>query len=892
MIHKVAELARRLIALFRRRQFDANLEQEMRLHQELREHEQVERGVSPEEAHYAVQRRFGNKLALREESRDMWGWNWLETLLQDLRYGLRQLRRNSGFTAVAVITLALGIAANTTIFSTVSEILLRKPPVHDPDRVVTVSSKNVIRGYDLQQTSAFDFEAWCRQNHVFEDLSAGDMEIPFTLAGSEEARLLIGDHVTTNYFHVLGIQPAAGRTFSPDEGQPGHDHVVILSNRLWREQYGGDPHLIGKDLQLDGTPYAVIGIMPAGTDMAYFSPRLWTPLVFTPKDLAPSSRENRYLTVFARLKPGVTVRQAQAEMASLASRLAMIHPKTDRGWSVTVLTLQESLIRSANVRHALMLLIITTAFVLLIACANVAGLLLARGAARGHEMTIRSAVGASRLRLVRQMLAESLLVGAAGGAIGLLMSVWGIRLLRASLGFNFYGREMAAGLYLDQPTLIFTLAISFFTVILFGFVPALRASKIDLGGGLKEGGRTGLEGRRRSRLRNVLVTGEIALALVLLTSAGITMRDFIREITESNGFNPNHIITADIQLNSRNYSKPSEQMNFFERVSQKLRELPGVRAASATSAPPLAGGSGHVSFSIYGQPPLPRAKRPLTEHAVVGPGYFGAMQIPLLKGRAFTQSDRDHAPLAAVASKEFARRFFPKGNAIGQRIKLDIDHSSWAKIVGVVGDVDDFEGQLSPDAQIYESYLQMPAAEMWVVVRSPLAPPEAASLLRRAVWSVDKDQPVGGVSGGVMTMEEVGNENSGGDKLLVALLGIFAALALALAAVGIYGVIAYSVSQRTHEIGIRMALGAQKSDVLRLVLYQGGLLTLIGCGIGLVLALPLPKVFGAVFSGFAPQGPVAAIWVFIIVAATSLLATYIPAYRATKVDPMVALRYE
>ncbi|HTV57172.1 MAG TPA: ABC transporter permease, partial [Terriglobia bacterium] len=777
-------------------------------------------------------------------------------------------------------------------FSTVSEILLRKPPVRSPNRVVTVSSKNVVRGYDLQQASVLDFEAWREENHVFEDMAAGDMEIPFTLTGAEEAHLLIGDCVTTNYFHVLGVFPAVGRAFLPSEGQAGYNHVVILSDRLWREQYGGDPHVIGKSAELDGTPYTIIGIMPPGTDMALFAPRLWTPFVFTSRDLAPSARENRYLTVFARLRPGVSVRQAQAQMASIASRLAKVHPKTDQEWGVTILTLQEYMIRSANVRHALVLLVVTTGFVLLIACTNVAGLLLARGATRGHEMAIRSAVGASRSRLIRQMLAESLLIGAAGGTIGLLMAVWGIRLLRASLDFNYYGRLMAAGLYLDKPTLIFTVAVSLFTVILFGLVPAVRASKTNLAGGLKESSRTESGGRGRSRMRSMLVVGEIALALLLLASAGLVMRDFIRETTESNGFNPNHVITAEINLNSQNYSSPVEQMRFFRRVTEKLNQLPGVTAASATSALPLAGGSGHVSFSVDGQPPLPRAKRPLTEHAVVGPAYFRTMQIPLLRGRAFNESDRAHSPLVAIASAEFARRFFPKKNAIGQRIKLDTDHPAWADIVGIVGDVNDYEGEPSPDAQIYESYLQSPIADMALVLRSPLAASEAAPMLRRAVWSVDKDQPVGDLSGGVLTMKEVGNENSGGDKMLVELLGIFAALALALAGVGIYGVIAYSVSQRTHEMGIRVALGAQKGDVLRLVLWQGGLLTLIGCAIGLALALPLPKLFGAVFSGFAPQGPLVGILVCVVVAAVSLLATYIPARRAAKVAPMMALRHE
>lgn len=887
----MTRFGRRMLMLLQRRRFDADLEEEMRLHQELREQERVERGVSPEEARSATQRRFGNKLLLREESRDMWGWSWLETLLQDAGYGLRQLRRNPGFTAVALITLALGIAANTTIFSMVSEALLRKPPAHDPGRVVMVSTKSRIRGTDLQPASALDFQDWQEQNHAFKNMAAGNMQIPFTLMGNGAPESLLGDAVTANYFSVLGLLPARGRAFLPNEGQPGHDHVVVLSNELWRERYGGNPHVIGEAIQLNGAPYTIVGIMPPGTDTMFSAPRLWTPLVFTSKDLAPSARENRYLNVYGRLKPGVTVRQAQAEMASIARRLAQAHPKSDKGWGVTVLTLQAFLVRYRNLGPPLAILLLTVVFVLLIACANIAGLLLARGAARGHEMAIRTAVGASRLRLVRQLLAESLLVAAAGGGIGLVISVWGIRLLRAGLDFNNLGGMMAAGLHLDKPTLIFTAAISLFAVIIFGLAPALRASKTDLIGGLKEGGRTESGGRGRNKLRNVLVVGEIALALTLLACAAIMMRDFVHEITRRNGFNSSHVITAEIQLNSRKYSSPAEQMAFFQRVTTKLKQFPRIQEASATANPPL-NGAPSASFSIGGQPPLPRPKRPLADYIIAGPGYFQTMQIPLLKGRSFSRSDNSHSPLVAVANEEFARRFFAKKNAIGQRIKVDTDRPAWAEIVGIAGNVTDNPGELSPPPQIYESYLQAPQSDMFLVVRSPLALSVGAPVLRHAVWSVDKDQPVGGgMTGGVMTMNELAGLNEGGERTFTWLLGIFAALALVLAGVGIYGVIAYSVSQRTHELGIRMALGAQRSDVLRLVLWQGGLLTLIGCAIGLVLVLPLPKLFSAAF-GFGSQGPLIAISVCIVVAIVSLLATYVPARRATKVDPMVALRYE
>ncbi len=888
----VTKMRLRARALLKRRQLDCDLREELSFHLAMRQEKYQVAGMTPEDAHLAARRRFGNLTGFKEACREMWTFSWLEDLVQDVRYGLRQLRRNPGFTAVAIITLALGIGANTVIFSTVSEWLLRKPPVRDPDRLLTVSSKNVVRGYSLQPTSVLDFEAWRTQNHVFRSMAAADMEVPFTLTGGGQPQPLIGDRVTPNYFNVLGISPVLGRTFLASEGEPGHDHAVILSHALWMERYSGDPNVIGRSVELDGEPYTIVAIMPPGTDMTIFTPSLWTPLVFTAHDLSAPARANRNLTVFARLKPGVTIEQAQAEMASLAGRLAQAHPETNKGWGTTVLRLQEFLIRSANVRRGLTVLLATVGFVLLIACANIAGLLLARGAARGHEMAIRSAVGAGRLRLIRQMLAESLLIGTAGGAAGLAISVWGIHLLRYGLEFNFYVRQMNGGLYLDKTTLIFALAVSLVTAILFGFVPAVRASKTNLCGALKEGGRTESGGRGRNKMRGVLVAGEIALALLLLAGAGVMMRDLVHELTENEGFNPNHLITAAIHLKGRNYQSPAQQAAFFDLVTEKLKQLPGIQSASATSDLPLAGGPGHVTFRIEAQAPLLPSKRPVTEDIVAGPAYFRTMEISLLKGRFFTPSDNTHSPVVAIANEEFARRFFPKGNVIGQRIKLDTDHPVWAEIIGIVGNVEDYVGQLSPDAQVYESYLQTPLPDMSLVVRSPLAPSAVAPILRRAVWSVDKDQPVGDAEGGVLTMSAVANETSGGDKLMASLMGVFAALALALAAVGIYGVIAYSVNQRTHEIGIRMALGARKGDVLRLVLQQGGLLTLIGCAIGFPLALPLPRLFAALFDGFSPQGSLVAVPACLVVAVVSMLATYIPAHRASRVDPMVALRYE
>jgi putative ABC transport system permease protein len=811
----------------------------------------------------------------------------MTTLLQDLKFGFRMLAKNPGFTAVAVLTLALGIAANTTIFSMISAVLLRKPAVKDPDRLCTVSSKELLKGYDLESVSALDFESWRKQNDVFEDMAA-ETGSSFTLTGKGAPEAVNGERVTPDYFKVVGFTPSLGRVFLPSEAQAGSDHEVILSNALWHERFGSDPNAIGKNLEINSQPYTIIGVMPqrAALPMPYSRPDLWTPLVFTAKDLAPAAREIHNVDmVLARLKPGVTVQKAQAEMDSIAHQLAQSYPKTNKDWGVTVLTLQERLIRSTNTRNALLMLMVMVGLVLLIACANIAGLLLARGAGRAHELAVRSAVGASRLRLIRQMLAESLLIGAAGGGAGLLGSVWGIQLLRASFNFNEIGRQMAAGFRLDQPTLLFTLIVSLLTTLVFGLLPALRASKANPRTALSEGGRTGSGGR--SRLRSALVTAEIALALTLLAGAGVIMREVTRELNEPNGFNPKNVLVAQIDLRTQEYQGPAAQIAFFQQVTEKARNIAGAESASADTCVPI-GCSWSTSFTIAGQPTVPESKRPSADYFAVGPNYFRTMEIPLMRGRDFSDSDNASAPVVAIVNREFARRFFAKGDAIGSRIEVDEGRHKQAQIVGIVGNVNKYVGQLSPHPQIYECFLQIPFAGMTLLLRSRLAPSTLAPLLRSAVWSVDKDQPVGRIQ----TMKDLFADNIGGDKLMVALMGIFAGLALMLAAIGIYGVIAYSVNQRTREIGIRVALGAQKKDVLGLVLRQGGLLAAIGCAIGFALALPLPRLFGAILNGIAPQGPVVAIAVALIVAAVSLFATYIPARRAAKVDPMVALRYE
>ncbi|MGH9621774.1 MAG: ADOP family duplicated permease [Bryobacteraceae bacterium] len=876
----------RLRSLFRRSGTEADLRREIEIHFEQLVKEAMASGMSEPEARLMAQRQFGPLEKTKEECRDTRGVSLIENFVRDVRYAMRMLGKNTGFTAVAIITLVLGIAANTTIFSAVSAILLRKPPVKNPDRLCAVSSKAA--DSDLAWTTAPDFKSWQKQNNAFEAMAAVLTGRSFTLTGKGAPESVPGDRVTPNYFQVTGLMPVLGRPFLPSEAQAGKSDVVILSDGLWRERFGSDPNVIGKKLKINGVPCTIVGVMPPSAESTLEAPQLWAPLVFRPED---SGRGNHYINlVLGRLKPDVSVKQAQAEMSLIAKRLAQRYPKTNKDWGVTVLTLQEYKIRWANVRKSLTLVMTVVGLVLLIACANIAGLLLARGAGRTHELAIRSAMGASRIRLLRQMLVENLLLALTGGGLGLLLSIWGIQLFRAGFHFNEYGSQVAAGFRLDAPTLLFTLAASLVTSLVFGLVPALRASRANPRDALSEGGRTGSGGLGSSRLRSVLVTGEVALALVLVAAAGVMMREIVRQLTEPNGFNPQHLMIASLDANSPRYKDFGTRIALFKQATEKVRNLPGVQDAGLNYCLPM-NCSYSRPFAVVGRAPVSQSKLPSANFFVVGPDYFRTMEIPLMKGRNFSFDDNAHGPVVAIVNRKFVQHFFPEGNAIGKQIKVDYGNHNQAQIVGIVGNANTYLGELTPQPQMYESYLQIPFdawSSMALIVRSRVAPAALAPMLRRAVWSVDKNQ----VEGRIRTMHGLIDHDMGGRNLMLGLMGIFAGLALVLAAVGIYGVIAYSVAQRTREMGIRVALGAQKNDVLGLVLRQGGLLTAIGCAIGFLLALPLPHLFSGLFDGFAPQGPSVAIAVALLVALVSLLATYVPARRAAKVDPMEALRYE
>jgi predicted permease len=889
LVSNMSVIAKRLLGLFRKGSAERDLSDEMESHLGLEIQDNLRSGMSPAEARRQALVKLGGMEQAKEVYRDRRSVPILETTLRDLGYSLRTLRKNPGFTLTAVITLALGVAANTTIFSMVSPILLRKPPVPESGRVVIVSSINKANPQALSGVSVPDFIAWRQQVHGFQDLAAatsGDV----TLSGGTEPQRVAALSVTANYFQALDVPAAMGRTFLPAEDKAGHEHVVVLSHKIWQSRFNGDPAIVGQAVPIDGERYTVIGVMPAKFRLISFDAALWTPLIFTPQQMGPAGRKGRQLSVLARLKTGVATEQAQAEMATIAHRLEESYAAANKDWSVRTMSLQEFMIQDANVRPAMLLLMGAVVFVLLIACTNVANLLIARNSARQRELVIRAAVGAGRLRLVRQLLVESLLIGAAGGAFGFVLAIWGTALLRASLTWNDYVQSMASEMTLDWRVLGFCALISILAAIVFGLLPAMQASKVGLSAGLAEGSRGGSGGVERRRLGRALVVGEIALSIILLTGAGVMIQALVMEMRTALGFNPQHLLTAQIRVSGARYAEPKAQAAFFQQIVEGVYKLPGVDRAAVVNALPATGSAGRVGFRLEGADVITKELELKAREYVAGPQYFEVMGIPLLKGRGLLASDSSSAPFAVVVNETFAQRFFPKQNPVGRRILIDgpAGDEPWSEIVGVVGNVPDFVGQAKPEPHMYQSFLQAPSDSLNLVVQSKADAATLAPLLRQAIWSVDKDQPVGAIHTMIQVVEDAGM----GDRLMGSLMGTFAGLALLLAGVGIFGVIAYNVSQRTREVGIRVALGAGKREVLRLVAGQSALLTVLGVGVGMLGAVPLPNLLGSMFNGLPFDTWPILIVVPTLVALVSIVASFVPARRALRVDPMTALRYE
>jgi putative ABC transport system permease protein len=800
----------------------------------------------------------------------------METLSQDIRYGIRMLFKNPGFTVVAVVALALGIGANAAIFSVVNTVLLRPLPYDDPDRLM------VLRETKLPQFPEFsvspgNFLDWQKQNTVFEKIAA-IQGAAFNLSGAGEPERFRGARISAGLFEMLGVKPAQGRAFLDEEDQAGHNNVVILSQGLWKRRFGGDPNILGQGITLNATSYTVIGIMPPDFGLPDRETDMWTPVAFSAQQAQQHGAH--YISVIGRLKPGVTVDQAQMEMSGIAGRLAEQYPDSNTGWDVKISPMQEYDVR--DMKSALLVLLGAVALVLLIACANVTNLLLARATARQKEVAIRTALGASRWRIARQLLTESVLLSIVGGGVGLLLAVWGMGSLLALAPQDLPRVKDVA---LDSRALGFTLLVTLLTGVIFGLAPALQASKPNLNETLKEGGRGSTGGHHR--VRSSLVISEVALALVLLVCAGLMIRSFLRLQQVSPGFNPSNALAVAVSLPGKKYPEGDQQAAFFTQLVEKVAALPTVQAVGVTQSLPIQ--SDYVlGFNIQGRPPDPPGEDVSTNYYAVSPDYFKAMGIPLLRGRLFTELDRKDAPRVAVINETMAKKFFPDEDPIGKHINVTNGPERFREIVGIVSDVKQYGLDQPTTAQTYEPYLQTPFSGMTLIVRTEGNPTNLSAAIRDQVLAVDKDQPVSRIR----PLDQIVSDSVSKQRFSMTLLGVFAVLALILAAVGLYGVMSYAVTQRTHEIGIRMALGASAGDVLRLVVGQGMMLALIGIGIGLIASFGLTRVMASLLFGVSATDPMTFIAISVVLAGVTLVACAVPARRALKVDPMIALRYE
>jgi putative ABC transport system permease protein len=808
------------------------------------------------------------------------------TLLQDLRYGIRMLAKYRGFTAVAVLTLALGIGANAAIFSVVNTVLLQRLPVRAADRLVVIWIRNLAHGWSRVGPTGRDYLDWKEQNKSFEDLFLFEHGSG-TITGVGEPEQVSGLRVTTNFGDFFGIKPVLGRTFRLDEAQ-GRHNLLILSYGYWQRRFGSDPRVAGRGITLNSELYTIIGVLPASFAAVFPAD------VVVPFDNDWLKRVDSDLGVFGRPKPGITFEQASTEMSLIAQRIANQRPER-KGWGVVLVPLEAA--RVEYIRPALLVLLGGVGFVLLIACVNVANLLLARAVTREREVAMRIALGAGRFRLIRQFLAESTLLALVGGGAGMVLALWGTDLLMRVVPSripvpNAADAVLLPRVHMDGRVVLFTLLISLLTGIVFGLVPAFQGARCNVNESLKEGGRGFLAGREAHRMRATLVIAEAALAFVLVIGAGLMIESFLHLMDANPGFNPKHLLTLRIKLpndvKDSKYREPRQRAHTFQQFLGNIAALPGVRSAALTEIIPLSQDDMDMGgFAIKEAPPPAPGEYSAADFRDVSPSFFGTMGIPLLQGRAFTDHDNADGPRVVIIDQTLARHFFPNQDPVGKHLQF-----SWAspprEIVGVVGGVHDTGFDQQPRPTIYFSYLQAGDQTMSLVVRTDSQPAAILPSIKGAIRAVDKDQPVFNVK----TMDEIISGVVSAQRLAFILLGIFAFLALALAAVGIYGVTSYSVSQRTHEIGIRMALGAREADVLRLVAGHGLTLGVVGVALGVAGALVLTRFLASMLYGIRPTDPLTYLGVCLLLIAVSTVASYIPARRAAKVDPMEALRYE
>jgi putative ABC transport system permease protein len=874
------ELFRRLLFLLRGNRFNREMEEEMRFHLEKRAASKREQGADPEEARLAAQRRFGNAALLRERTRDAWGWAWLDRLRQDVRFALRSLARTPGFSAVVVLTLAFGIGVNAAIFSAVYALILNPYPFPGAGRLVSVDEFSV--NGENNTTGYLEFLDWQRQNSVFEAMAIEPWPASYTLTGLGEPRRIEGGRTTAGFWRVLGIQPAMGRFFSEQDGVFGAAPVAVITWEMWDQRFGRDPGILSRTIALEGYSVPIVGVLPRG----FVYPGIPTCEFFAPlQDNGGLGRTQHQYSVLARLKPGVTLEQAQSDMSTIAARLEKLYPETNKGWGVRIRPLRDAL--ADQVRTPVLFMSASVGFVLLLACVNVSGLLLARASGKTREVGIRAALGAGRGRIVRQMLTETVVLSLAGGAAGVVLALWMMRALRA-VAPTYIGLDSA--LRLNPSVLVFTLAVSLATGIASGLVPAWLASGADPNSALKEEGSAPAQAWTRTRSRNrvlsILVAGEVALSVVLMTGSGLMVRSFLNGMSVDIGIRTGNVISFSIGLPDGKYTAASAA-NFYRELLDRLNRAPGIESAAAIGTLPMTSGMQGGAFLLDDRPKPPNWRDQMVQYNASTPGYFATMGIPVLRGRDFNAQDTATSMPVGLVNEALARQYFPGQDPIGRRYLDDYD-GKWRTIVGVVGSIAHQQPTRPPMPGVYAPFSQSTSGWMWIVLHSRGNTASAIATARQVVHQLDPNLPLARVR----TMRQVVSDSLLVPRLLMQFLGIFAAFALMLDAIGIYGIVDYSVRQRTHEMGIRIALGASRSAIARLMVRNGILPAAIGAVIGLPAAVALLGVLRAVLFGVSPRDATVAFGVSTLLFAVALAASLLPAQRAARVDTVVALRYE
>jgi putative ABC transport system permease protein len=875
--------ARRIAGLFTGARSDRELAHEIEEHLRMHAEDYQRAGLAPDEARRQAVLAFGGIERVTEQYRDRRSLPLVETTLQDVRYALRSLRKHSGFAMAVLIVLALGIGANAAIFTVVNGVLLRPLPFRDPARLVHVwhvPPPASFPGMTRFAVSAANYLDWQRRQHVFERMAIHHYK-SFTLTGRGQPELLRAQGVSAGFFEVLGVPPLQGRWFLPEEDQPGREHVVILSHRLWQSRFGGDRSIVGRPITLDGASYTVVGITGPAFDYPYWA-QLWTPLAWTEKERAV--RGEHSCLVVARLAPGKDVGAAQAEMTAISRVLAREYPEDNKGWGALVVSLHED--RVGDVRTSLLVLLGAVGFVLLIACANVANLVLARTLARRREMAVRVALGAGAGRIVRQVITETLLLALAGGALGLIVARAGVDLITAFLGEAL---PQSVPIAFDWRVLVFTAVISALTGVAAGLVPALRLARSSVIDAIKQGGGREDSEAGGSRVRGALVAVEVALSLVLLVGAGLMIRSLWLLNSVPPGFEPGGVLSAAVSLPERRYPERDQMVRFFDELVRRVRALPGVESAGVITNLPLGGGGNNWPIQIAGRPQLRMSEQPQVQGNVITPGYLRTMRIPIVRGRDITARDRSGGPAVALISEAMARRLWPGEDPIGQRFTIAFFPEAVREVVGIVRDVRERELATAGTASVYLPLAQVPVTDAVLAVRTQVTAPEVlASSLTAAVRGIDPDLPVVDV----MAMEMVVRRSVADRRATMYLLAVFAAFALVLAAVGLYSVLAYSVRRRVREIGIRMALGADRRGVVQMVIADALRPTIVGLVVGIAAALAIRRVVESLLFGVSPSDPATFAAVSALLVIVALGASALPAYAATRVDPMLALRDE